>query len=97
MNMADRLNIGARFVNSRVDPKFSVRAARAGELISFDIELEQIIDCHERRTHSRWKNEPIRARDAGAYVAERRRDTLLVQNVAGGDDVLLDLVYVHRF
>jgi hypothetical protein len=28
-------------------------------------------------------------------VSERRRDALSVQNVAGGDDVLLDLIYVH--
>ncbi len=97
MNMADRLNIGPCFVNSCVDPKFCIGATVSRELITLDVELEQIIDCHKRRTHSRRKNEPVRARDAGAYVAERRRDTLLVQNMARGHDVLLDRVYVHWF
>ena len=95
MNVADRLNIGPRFVNSGVNPKFGIRATSAGELTTVDVELEQVIDLHECRAHSWRKNEPVGARDAGAYVSERRRDALLVQNVAGGDDVLLDLVYVH--
>jgi hypothetical protein len=96
MNVADRLNIGPRFVNSGVNPKFGIRATSAGELTTVDVELEQVIDLHKCRAHSWRKNEPVGARDAGAYVSERRRDALLVQNMAGSDDVLLDLFYIHR-
>ena len=95
MNVADRLHIRACFVNSRVNPKFRIRAASAGELLTFDIELEQVVDPHECRAHPWRKNEPVGPRDTRAYVSERRRDALLVQNMAGGDDVLLDLIYVH--
>jgi hypothetical protein len=95
MNMADRLHIGARSVNSGVNPKFGIRAISAGELITFDVELEQIVEAHECRAHPWWKNKPVGRGYTRAYVSERRRDALLVQNVAGGDDVLLDLVYVH--
>jgi len=76
--MADRLNIGARFVNSRMDPKFCIRASIAGELITVNVELEQIIDSHERRTHSGWKDEPVGARDTSAHVSECCGDSLLV-------------------
>jgi len=93
--MADRLHIGARSVNSGVNPKFGIRAISAGELITFDVELEQIVEAHECRAHPWWKNKPVGRGYTRAYVSERRRDALLVQNVAGGDDVLLDLVYVH--
>jgi hypothetical protein len=77
------------------DPKFGIRAISAAELITFDVELEQIVEAHECRAHPWWKNESVGPRDTRTYVSERRRDALLVQNVAGGDDVLLDLVYVH--
>ena len=76
--MTDRLHVGTRFVNSCVDPKFRIGATVSCELISFNIELEQIIDCHKRRTHSWRKNEPVRVRDTGAYVSERCRDALSV-------------------
>ena len=95
--MTDRLDVRTRFVNSCVDPKFCIGATISRELITFDVELEQIIDSHERRTHSRRKNEPIGAWHTCAHMAECRRDALLVQNMAGGNDVLLDLVYVHWF
>jgi len=96
MNVADRLNIGARFVNSGVNPKFGIWAASAGELMTFDVELEQILKAHERWAHPWRKNESVSPRYTRAYVAERRRDALLVQNVAGSDDVLLGLFYIHR-
>lgn len=76
--MADRLDIGARFVNSRMDPKFCIGATISGELITFNVDLEQIIDAHERRTHSRWKDEPVGARDTSAHVSECCGDSLLV-------------------
>jgi hypothetical protein len=94
--VADRLNIGARFVNSGVNPKFGIRATGAGELMTFDVELEQILKAHKRRAHPWRKNEPVGPRYTRAYMSECCRDALLVQNVAGGDDVLFDLLYVHQ-
>src|SRR4029079_6224725 len=83
MNMADRLHIGARSVNSGVNPKFGIRAISAAELITFDVELEQIVESHQARGHPGCKNEPVGPGYTRAYVSERRRDALLVQNVAG--------------
>jgi hypothetical protein len=95
VNVADRLNISARFVNSGVNPKLGIRATGAGELITFDVELEQILKAHERRAHPWRKNKPFGPRYTRAYVSERRRDALFVQNVAGGDDVFFDLLVIH--
>src|SRR4029078_3566121 len=45
-------------VNSGVNPKFGIRATSAGELITFDVELEQIVEVHQCRAHSWRHNKP---------------------------------------
>jgi hypothetical protein len=89
MHMAYRLDIGAGLVNPRVNPKFSVRPAFAGKLIAVDIECQEIIHSHQRGTHARREYECVRARNPRADMAKGGGDALLVENVAGGDDVLL--------
>ena len=42
MNVANRLHVGARFVNPRVNPKFGIRPAFAGELVAVDVELKRL-------------------------------------------------------
>lgn len=93
--MADGLNIGPRLVDSRVYPKFSIRPTIAGQLMTFDVEHKQVAFSNERRTHARRENERVCSWNARAHMAECRRDTLLVQNVTGADDVFFDLFEIH--
>src|SRR5688572_19809158 len=95
MNVADGLDIGPGFVNARMNPKFCVRPAVAGKLIAVDVEHEQVVFAHQRWTHARRKNESVCAGNARADVAEGRGDALPVENMAGGDDVLFDVVETH--
>ena len=76
--MANRLNIRSGFVNPGMNPKFSVGTAITGELISFNIELEQIVGAHQSRAHSWRKDKSIRPRNTRAHMPERRGDTLLM-------------------
>ena len=78
MNVANRLNIRARFIDARMNPKFRIGPAVAEELIAIDVESEQIITAHQSGAHSRRKDESVGAGDAPAHVAERGGDALLV-------------------
>ena len=93
--MANRLDIGTGLVNPRVNPEFGVRPAFAGKLVAVDIERQEIIHSHQCGTHTRREDERIRARNARADMAKGGGDPLLMENMAGGDDVLFEFVDVH--
>src|SRR3989442_15047617 len=95
MDVPNRLHIGPSLIDARMNPEFGIRSSIAGQLVAFDVEYEQIIFTHQRRTHPRRKNERIGSGDARAHVAESSGDALLVQNVACSYDVLLELIDVH--
>ena len=95
MDVANGLHVGPRFVDSCVDPKFCIRPAIAGELIAFNVEHEQVVFTDKRGTHSRRKNICVGSRNTRADMAESGGDPLLVQNMAGGNDVLLEMIEIH--
>jgi hypothetical protein len=78
-----------------VDPELGVRPPISGKLIAFDVELEQVVHSDESGAHTRWKNKSVGSGNARAYMAKRRSDPLLVQNMAGGDYVLFDSIEIH--
>src|SRR5262245_16084700 len=78
-----------------MNPKFRIWPAVTRELVALDVEYEQIVCTYERRTRSWRKNIGVGAGNARADMAERGGDALLVQNMAGGDDVLLDTTEIH--
>src|SRR5918994_1770116 len=96
MNMTNRLNIRSGLVNPGMYPKFSVGTAITGELISFNVQHQQIVGAHQSRAHSWRKNESIGCRNTRAHVAESRGDTLLMQYVAGLDHVTYDQRKIHK-
>ena len=93
--MANGLNVGPRLVDSRVYPEFSIRPTVAGKLMTFDVENKQVVFSNERRTRARWENKCVCPWNARAHMSECRRDTLPVENVTCGDNVLFEVIEIH--
>jgi hypothetical protein len=71
-----------------VNPKLGVRPAIAGRLMTFRVEDQQVVFAYKRRAQARRENESVCSWNARAQMAERRCDTLLVENVTRRDNVL---------
>src|SRR6185503_18614838 len=95
MNVTNRLNIGPHFVNPCMNPELCIGPTVAGQLIALDVELQKVIATHQSRTHARWKDKTIGARNPRADMTESRRDALLVENVAGSHNIFFNLVEIH--